>query len=114
MLRSLVRQATHLAERARRREGVPSLVALLEDDDAKCACAAAHVIRNLASDDKGRRALLINGGAAALSAAGLEGDDEATQLRVEAIANLCLGDAADRTAVVNAKCIRPSRSAPTC
>jgi hypothetical protein len=88
-------------------KGVPSLVALLEDDDAKCACAAAHVVRNLASDDKGRRALLINGGAAALSAAGLEGDDEATQLRVEAIANLCLGDAADRTAVVNAKCIRP-------
>ena len=88
-------------------KGVPALVALLEDDDATCACAAAHVVRNLASDDKGRRALLINGGAAALSAAGLEGDDEATQLRVDAIANLCLGDAADRAAVVNAKSIRP-------
>ena len=88
-------------------QGVPLLVALLEDDDGACMCAAAHVCRNLAADDKGRRALLINGGAAALAAAGLDGDDEAARLRVEAIANLCLGDAADRGAVVNARCIRP-------
>ena len=57
---------------------------------------------------------LISGGAAALSAAGLEGDDEATQFTSGSHCEPVSRGRRGPTAVVNAKCISPSRSAPTC